>query len=54
MTHLPYIAAAYALAVLVPAAYGLAAMRRLRLARTRLAALDPRPARRETRRETRR
>ncbi len=47
MTHLPYIAAAYALAVLVPAAYGLAAMRRLRQARARLAALDPRLAVRE-------
>ncbi len=50
MTHLPYIAAAYALAVLVPAAYGLAAVRRLRLARSRLAALDPRPARQAARR----
>ena len=42
MTHLPYIVAAYALAVLVPAGYALAAASRLRAARRRLAALDTR------------
>jgi len=42
MTHLPYIAASYALAVLIPAAYALAAVARLRTAKRRLAALEPR------------
>ncbi|MBV9783801.1 MAG: hypothetical protein JO264_08275 [Acidisphaera sp.] len=44
MTHLPFIAAAYAVAVLLPAGYAVAALHRLRLARRRLAALDPRGA----------
>ncbi|MDE2517649.1 MAG: hypothetical protein KGL12_16600 [Rhodospirillales bacterium] len=42
MTHLPYVAASYALGVAVPAAFALAAFLRLGLARRRLAALDPR------------
>ncbi len=39
MTHLPFVAAAYALGVLLPAVYGVAAWRRMRLARRRLAAI---------------
>jgi hypothetical protein len=42
MTHLGFIAASYALAILIPAGFGLAATRRLSLARRRLAAIDPR------------
>ena len=42
MTHLPYIVAAYTLAVLIPAGYAIAAVARLRSARRRLAALDAR------------
>ena len=42
MTHLPFIAAAYALGLGVPGVLGLLAMRRLAGARRRLAALDPR------------
>jgi hypothetical protein len=42
MTHLPYIAASYALGVLVPAGYALAAFLRMRTAKRRLAAIDPR------------
>ena len=42
MTHLPYIAAAYALGVLVPAVFGFGAWGRAAAARRRLAAIDPR------------
>jgi len=42
MTHLPFIAGAYAIALLIPAGYALAAARRLRVAKRRLAALEPR------------
>jgi hypothetical protein len=42
MTHLPYIIAAYALGVLVPVWFGLAAFLRMRAATRRLAAVDPR------------
>ena len=49
MTHLPYIAAAYALGVLIPAGYAIAAAMRLGAAKRRLAALEPR-GRREARR----
>jgi hypothetical protein len=42
MTHLGFIAAAYALCVGVPVLLALSAMRRLALARRRLAAIDPR------------
>jgi hypothetical protein len=42
MTHLPYILAAYALGVIVPAWLGIAAFLRVRGAGRRLAAIDPR------------
>ncbi len=42
MTHLPYIVASYALGVLVPASYAVAAFIRMRSARRRLAVIDPR------------
>ncbi len=42
MTHLGFVAASYAIAILVPAGFAVAAARRLSLARRRLAAIDPR------------
>ncbi|HTW29202.1 MAG TPA: hypothetical protein VME92_18900 [Acetobacteraceae bacterium] len=45
MTHLPFIAAAYAIAILVPAGFGVQAALRLSRARRRLAAVDPRAQR---------
>lgn len=39
MTHLPFVAASYALGVLVPCAYAAAAWRRLRLSARKLAAV---------------
>jgi len=42
VTHLPYIAASYAIAILVPAGFAVSAWQRLRQARLRLAALDHR------------
>ena len=42
MTHLPFIIAAYVIAVLLPAGFALAAVRRLRLVERRLEAVDPR------------
>ena len=42
MTHLPYIVSAYALAVVVPIVYAVAAAARHRTAKRRLAALDTR------------
>ncbi len=48
MTHLPFVAASYALGVLLPAAYAIAAWRRMQLASRRLAAI-PRVGRRATR-----
>jgi hypothetical protein len=39
MTHLPFVAASYALGVLLPATYAIAAWRRMRLAGRRLAAI---------------
>jgi hypothetical protein len=42
MTHLPYIAVAYALGVLVPAGYAVAAFLRMRDAKRRLAAIGSR------------
>ncbi|HJS84836.1 MAG TPA: hypothetical protein VJ779_05205 [Acetobacteraceae bacterium] len=42
MTHLPYIAASYALGLLIPAGFAVAAWRRMRLAARRLTAVDPR------------
>jgi len=47
MTHLPYVVAAYALGVLVPASFGVAAFVRMRAAARRLAAIDPRAKRPE-------
>jgi hypothetical protein len=42
MTHLPYIIAAYALGVLIPGTFAASAFLRMRTARRRLAASDPR------------
>jgi hypothetical protein len=42
MTHLPYIVAAYALGVLIPATFAVSAYLRVRTAQRRLAAIDPR------------
>jgi hypothetical protein len=42
MTHLPYVLSCYALGVLVPAVFGIAALARMRAVTRRLAALDPR------------
>jgi hypothetical protein len=42
MTHLPYIVAAYALGVVMPVSYAVAAFMRMRTAQRRLAAIDPR------------
>jgi cytochrome oxidase assembly protein ShyY1 len=42
MTHLPYIMVAYALGVLVPASYAVAAYLRMRDAKRRLAAIGSR------------
>ncbi len=44
MTHLPFVVAAYTLGAAVPAAFAVSAWVRLRQARRRLAALDPRMA----------
>jgi len=45
MTHLPFIAASYALGVLIPLLFGVAAFTRMGAARRRLAAIDPRDKR---------
>ena len=42
MTHLPYIVVAYALGVLIPGTFAVAAFLRMRTAQRRLAAIDPR------------
>jgi hypothetical protein len=42
VTHLAFIVASYGLGVLLPAGFGLAAFFRMRTARRRLAAIDPR------------
>ncbi|HEY3846015.1 MAG TPA: hypothetical protein VGL95_02745 [Acetobacteraceae bacterium] len=42
MTHLPFVAGSYALGILIPAGFALAAFVRLGAARRRLAAIDPR------------
>jgi hypothetical protein len=42
MTHLPFIAASYALGVLIPGGFAIAALRRMRTAARRLATIDPR------------
>jgi hypothetical protein len=45
MTHLPFIVASYLLAVGLPLVYAVTTARRLKLARKRLALLDPRAGR---------
>jgi cytochrome c biogenesis protein CcdA len=42
MTHLPFVMAAYALGVLIPTTFAVAAFLRMRTAKRRLAALDHR------------
>lgn len=42
MDHLPFVAASYALGVLLPSAFAVSAWLRLGRARRRLAAIDPR------------
>ena len=42
MTHLPFIAASYALGVVIPVGFAVAAIVRAGAARRRLAAIDPR------------
>jgi hypothetical protein len=42
MTHLPYIVASYALGVLIPATFAVAAFMRMRTAQRRLAVIDTR------------
>jgi hypothetical protein len=45
VTHIGFIACSYALAVLIPAGFSIAAAKRLAMARRRLAAIDPRATR---------
>ena len=45
MTHLPFVAASYALGVAIPLTFAIAAWRRTGNARRRLAAIDPRERR---------
>ncbi|MDE2581563.1 MAG: hypothetical protein KGL52_08000 [Rhodospirillales bacterium] len=47
MTFLPYVAASYAIGIVVPGGFALAAWRRLLNTTRRLAAIDPRQARRQ-------
>ena len=42
MTHLPYVVAAYVLGVAIPGTFALSAFLRMRTAKRRLAAIDPR------------
>ncbi len=42
MTHWPFIAASYALGVLIPLVFGISAFTRMGFARRRLALIDPR------------
>jgi hypothetical protein len=51
MDHLTYIMAAYALAVLIGGGFAIDAWTRMGRARRRLAAIDPRESRLESRRE---
>jgi len=46
MTHLPFIAASYALGIAIPVGFAVAAWARMATARRRLAAIDPRQGRR--------
>lgn len=45
MTHLPFVAASYALGVLVPVVFAILAFTRMGAARRKLAAIDPRASR---------
>ena len=45
MNHLPFIAASYALGILFPAGFAIAAFLRMGAARRKLAAIDPRARR---------
>jgi len=45
VTQLPYVAGAYALGLLIPGAFAIAAWARMRTAARRLAAIDPRARR---------
>jgi hypothetical protein len=49
MTHLPFVAASYSLAVLVLGGFGIGAWLRMGAAQRRLAAIDPRRDRGEPR-----
>jgi hypothetical protein len=46
VTHLPFVAGSYALGLLIPGAFALAAWIRMRGAARQLAAIDPRARRR--------
>jgi hypothetical protein len=45
VTHLPFVAAAYAMGILLPLAFTVDAFRRIGAARRKLAAIDPRQSR---------
>lgn len=45
MTHLPFIATSYALGILLPVVYAIAAFQRMAAARRKLAVIDPRDQR---------
>jgi type IV secretory pathway TrbD component len=49
VTHLPYVAGAYGLGLLIPAGFAIVAWTRMRMAARRLAAIDPRARRRAQR-----
>ena len=53
MTHLPYIAASYAIGILLPSGFGIGAWVRASAARRRLLAVDPRAQAREAARRVR-
>ena len=53
MTHLPYVAASYALGILLPSGLGISAWLRASAARRRLLAIDPRAQAREAARRGR-
>ncbi len=46
MSHIPYVVGSYALGLLIPGGFAMAALRRARIAARRLAAIDPRRIRR--------
>ena len=45
MTHLPFVATAYAMGILLPLTFAVAAFNRTMTARRKLAAIDPRQGR---------